>query len=214
MKMNVKMDIGEVQDRVTERAKRARRLSHKVALASIGAVGLTYDAGKAVVHRAGELVQKAETRGEVIEAKLSNRVADVQEQMSEEARARRAMVEERLGSITQGVSQRTKAVEQQVQSKLAGLKIGDGAVLETDQIRIEVEVVETEPWEGYDSLNAQEVTDHLEGLTSAQLEAVRVYETNTKDRVTVLREIDMRQAALEEVRASQPAASSPEEAAE
>lgn len=196
--MDVNVDLSGVQEHVGDRAKRARRMTHKMALASLGAVGLTYDAGKAVVHSAGELVYRAETRGEQIEAKFNARVTEVQDQMTEEARARRAMMEERFSSISEGVSQRSKAVEQQVQSKLSALKIGSGTVVETDQIRIEVEVIESEPWDGYDSLNAQEVAERLAGLDDAKLEEVRQYEMNTKNRITVLREIDMRQAALEE----------------
>jgi hypothetical protein len=196
--MDVDMDLSGAQEEVGERTKRARRLTHRMALASLGLVGLTYDAGMSVCHSAGEFVKRAEMRGEEIEATLDARIAQAQEQMTEEAQAQRAKLEESLNAITQGLSERGKAVEKQIQGKLSTLKAGSGTVVETDQIKIEVEVVDSEPWEGYDGLNAQEVMDRLGHLDSAQLEAVRRYETNTKNRITVLREIEVRQAALEE----------------
>ena len=69
--------------------------------------------------------------------------------------------------------------------------------LETDDIKIEVEIVDDEPWEGYTGLNAQEILDRLEHLDVEQLEELRDFEANTKNRVTVLREIDMLLAGLE-----------------
>ena len=59
-----------------------------------------------------------------------------------------------------------KSIEKRLQSGLSSLKIGSGTVVETDQIRIEVEIVDEEPWEGYDELNAQEVVDRLAMLSA------------------------------------------------
>ncbi len=52
------------------------------------------------------------------------------------------------------------------------------------------------PIEGYDEMNAQEVDGALAGLSGAELGAVRAYELANKNRVTVLRALDDRLAAL------------------
>ena len=188
----------KVQGTVEENAKRARCLSRKVALAALGLAGLTYDAGKSAVRKTDGFVNRAEKRGEEIEAILNSRVSEVQDQMTEEAKAQRAKLEGTLNNFSTGMGDRGKSIEKRVQSGLSSLKIGSGTVVETDQISIEVEIVDEEPWEGYDELNAQEVIDRLAMLGEAQLEAVSDYEANTKNRVTVLREIDMLLAGIEE----------------
>ncbi len=169
-----------------------------MALAALGLAGLTYDAGKSAVRKTDGFVNRAEKRGEEIEAILNSRVSEVQDQMTEEAKAQRAKLEGTLNNLSTGMGDRGKSIEKRVQSGLSSLKIGSGTVVETDQISIEVEIVDEEPWEGYDELNAQEVIDRLAMLGEAQLEAVSDYEANTKNRVTVLREIDMLLAGIEE----------------
>jgi hypothetical protein len=46
------------------------------------------------------------------------------------------------------------------------------------------------PWEGYDRMKAADVADRLAGANAAQLAAVRLYETRTKDRRTVLEAVE------------------------
>ena len=196
--MDMNVNLENVQTTAEENAKRVRRLGRKVTLAAIGLAGLTYDAGKSAVHRADGFVNRAEKRGEEIEAVLNARASDVQKQMTEEAKSQRAKLEGTLGSLSASVEDTGKSIEQRLQSGLSSLKIGSGTVVETDQIRIEVEVVDEEPWEGYDELNAQEVVDRLAMMSAEELEVVSDYEANSKNRVTVLREIDILLAGMEE----------------
>ena len=46
------------------------------------------------------------------------------------------------------------------------------------------------PIEGYDELTVEEVSDRLEGLSTEELRAVRDYEERTKNRDTLLEELD------------------------
>lgn len=48
------------------------------------------------------------------------------------------------------------------------------------------------PIKDYDELNVKQVIENLEGLTRYELEKVRRYEVDHKDRVTVLRDVDAR----------------------
>lgn len=50
--------------------------------------------------------------------------------------------------------------------------------------------VEKPPIDNYDELNVDEVNARLDGLSAYNLEKVRRYEQQNKDRVTVLREVD------------------------
>jgi hypothetical protein len=192
--MSVEVTIEGVQDKIAEKAKDARHKGRKMTLAALGIVGLTYDAGKSLVHRADEFVSRAEKRGEEIEAVLNARVSEVQDQMTEEAKAQRAKVEGALKDAAEGVGGRSAAIQEKFQSGLSSLKAGSGTIIETDDIKIEVEIVDDLPWEDYDDLNAQEILDRLSDLSEEQLESLRKYEQNTKNRVTVLREIEIQQA--------------------
>ncbi len=47
-----------------------------------------------------------------------------------------------------------------------------------------------EPWKGYDAMTAREVLDRLVGADEATLGVVRLYESATRNRATVLRETE------------------------
>jgi hypothetical protein len=66
----------------------------------------------------------------------------------------------------------------------------NGKSAEVDQIRIQVEVNEQPPLEGYDDMNVDVVAARIETLDGETLTRVRAYEVAHKNRVTVLREID------------------------
>jgi hypothetical protein len=71
----------------------------------------------------------------------------------------------------------------------AGAADGAGA-----QIRI------GEPWKGYGGLTAKEVNDRLAAASPESLAVARLYETANRNRVTVLKEIDRRLAAADNMR--------------
>jgi hypothetical protein len=52
------------------------------------------------------------------------------------------------------------------------------------------EVRVDEPWEGYDAMTARQVLDRLVGADEATLAVVRLYESATRNRATVLRETE------------------------
>ena len=198
--MSVNVNLDEVQEKVQqkldEKAKNAQLMGRKMTYTALGLVGLTFDAGVSLVHRAEALAERAERRGVDLEATLSSRAQSMQNQVVDGAKAQRAKVEEKLGGIAEEFSDRGSAVQEKFQSGLASLKAGSGTVIETDDIKIEVEVLDDEPWEGYDSLNAQEIIDRLADMDAASLESLRKYEAGTKNRVTVLRDIDMYMAGF------------------
>jgi len=208
--MSVDVKLSSVQRQVEENAKKAGRLGRRMVMAALGVAGYTYDTGISVCHGAEDCFHKAEVRGEKVETHINSRASQVQEQLTDEAKSRRAKVEDALSGITDGVGETGKSIEQAFQSKLASLKIGDGTVMETDQIKIEVEVIDQQPFENYDALNAQEIINGLNRLEKDKLQEAYDYEKSSKNRITVLREIELLQAALEE----EPAADESGEAEE
>ena len=49
-----------------------------------------------------------------------------------------------------------------------------------------------EPLEGYDSLNIEQITERLDGLSTQELRQLRAYEAENKSRSTLLRRLDER----------------------
>lgn len=196
-------DVADVEasvsvEEVQESPKCRSRLGRRMMLAALGVAGLTYDTGRSFTRSAESLFRSVERRGEKVEAAINQRSDKVQAQMTAEARARRAKVEEKLNSLTSSVGETGKSIEKAFQSKLESLKIEKGTVVETDEITIEVEPAIEQPWTGYDALNAQEVINSLSTLDRDQLQRTYEYEAATKNRVTVLREIELLQAGMEE----------------
>ena len=73
MKADVKMnvDIRNVQEQVEESAKQAGVLSRKAVLTYLGLVGFAYDGVKGAWHAGTEFLDRAEKRGEDMEAYLN-----------------------------------------------------------------------------------------------------------------------------------------------
>ncbi len=52
------------------------------------------------------------------------------------------------------------------------------------------------PIEGYDGLNVDEISEHLDGLSVDELRSIRDYEKRNKDRGTLLQEIERKIEAI------------------
>ena len=61
---------------------------------------------------------------------------------------------------------------------------------EADDSPVGAEVHVHEPWDGYDAMSAREVLDRLVGADEATLGVVRLYESATRNRATILRETE------------------------
>jgi hypothetical protein len=59
---------------------------------------------------------------------------------------------------------------------------------EAEDSPVGAEVRVDAPWEGYDAMTAREVLDRLVGADEATLAVVRLYESATRNRATILRE--------------------------
>lgn len=69
-------------------------------------------------------------------------------------------------------------------------KSADGLRQQAECLEETGKAVERPPIDDYNELNVSEVNDQLDDLSVYQLEKVRRYEADNKDRVTILREID------------------------
>ena len=196
MKADVKMnvDIRNVQEQVEESAKQAGVLSRKAVLTYLGLVGFAYDGVKGAWHAGTEFLDRAEKRGEDMEAYLNKQANEVQQQVQTEITNFRTETENSLRRLTQNVTRRGKAVEQEMEKAAADIKKAavEGEPSESGSIRIEVEAVEEAPFDEYEEMTVQEVVDRLPGLALEDLGRLRLYEETHKNRVTVLREIDDR----------------------
>ena len=179
--MNV--DLRDMQEKVEDGVKSAQDMGHKYALAYIGMWGLAYDKAQELWEAGMELVDKAEKRGEEIEQKLNKQFDKIQEQP--EVKKVVVAVEDSVDVV----SKNAKTVVVEVEKFLTQFqpKVEEAA----KAVVIEVENVMEKVIPGYDELAAKDIVSKLPGMPKESLIEIREYEVKGKNRVTVLREIDV-----------------------
>jgi hypothetical protein len=182
-KLPVNVDLREMQEKVEDSVKSAQDMSHKFALAYMGMWGLAYDKAQELWDAGMEMVDKAEKRGEELEQGMNKRFAKLQEKP--EVKKVRGAVEESVDVV----SKNAKTVVSEVEKFLAQFqpKVEEAA----KAVAIEVENVMDKVLPGYDELAAKDIVGKLPGMPKESLIEIREYEVKGKNRVTVLREIDV-----------------------
>ena len=195
-KMPVNVDLRNVQETVEDGSKRVREFGRKAALAYVGAWGLAYDAAKDMWDNGESLFDKAAKRGEEIEQSWLKNFEKLQE--NKEVKRVVDYVEDQVDVVmknTEGVRKNAEGVVNEVEKFLAQVNPMKGeTVVENVEIVVEAMV---EPFAGYMDMSAKELIAKLPEMPVEQLKASRAYEVANKNRVTVLREIDMLLEAAE-----------------
>jgi hypothetical protein len=179
--MNV--DLRDVQEKVDDGVKSAKDMGRKVVLASVGVWGLAYDKAQDVWGAGMGMVDKAEKRGEELEQDFGKRFNKMQEQ---------PQVKKVVDVVEDGydvVSKNAKSVVAEVEKFLAQFQPKAEEAMK--DVVIEVEKTLDAVIAGYDELAAKEIVLKLPELSKEQLIEIREYEVKGKNRVTVLREIDV-----------------------
>jgi hypothetical protein len=179
--MNV--DLRDVQEKVEDGVQSAKNMSRKVVLASVGVWGLAYDKAHDLWGTGMSMVDKAEKRGEVLEVDFGKRFNKVQEQ---------PQVKKVVGAVEDSydvVSKNAKTVVAEVEKFLAQFQPKAEDAMK--DVVIEVEKVMEAVIPGYDEMAAKDIVAKLPGMPKEQLVEIREYEVKSKNRVTVLREIDV-----------------------
>jgi uncharacterized protein YicC (UPF0701 family) len=205
-KMNMNVDLRNVQESVEDNLKSAQTVGHKAVLAYLGMWGLAYDGAKSVWSGSISFVGRAEKRGEEIEKQMADQVGKLETQASDEAKRWRERIEKNMRLMSKDVGKSGKAAqgefEQQVEKIMARLGIPTRDRL--DKLSQEIEILSAKideeiqhekgvtpaPIEGYDDLNAKDIIAKLGALSADELKVVRTYEAAHEDRVTILREVD------------------------
>jgi len=195
--MTASMETPTIRQRVESRIERARERRRRAARTWLGLAGLAYDAGRSLLEAAEELRDKAEARGEEVEADLNTRTARIQDTVRGKLDKRRLRIRAHVDSLAQRVSERGQEVEQALKQKMPGSvpAAREPSAPQDRRIEIEVEAVPVPPVEGFDALNAKQVIERIASLDRNALKDVRAYEEARKNRVTILREIDRLLAA-------------------
>lgn len=185
-KMTMSIDLRNLQERIEDNVKQMRTLSRKAILAYAGMWGLAYDKAQELLNDGVKLLEKAEKRGEDIEAEWRERLSKVQEKP--EVKRVVDYVEDQVDSV----SQNAKSIVAKVEKFLAHFQPAAGNVQEAvKDVTIEVKAAVTEAVvEGYEEMPAKDVIAMLPSLSKETLMKLRAYEAANKNRVTVLREID------------------------
>ena len=177
------VDLRDVQEKVEGSMKQAQDLGRRTMLATVGMWGMAYDKAQELWKSSMELVDKAEKRGEEIEQEWTKQFDKLQE--NPEVKKVVVYVEDQVDVV----SKNSKTVVAEVEKFLAQFQAKADEVAKDVAIKIESIAEAVVP--GYDDLSAKEVVAKLGDLPRAKLLEIREYEVKNKNRVTVLREIDV-----------------------
>jgi phosphosulfolactate synthase (CoM biosynthesis protein A) len=183
--MNV--DLRDVQEKVEDGMQSAKNTGRKVVLASVGVWGLAYDKAQELWGAGMSMVDKAERRGEVIEQDFGRRFNRMQEQVQEQPQVKKVVdvVEDGYDAV----SKNAKTVVAEVEKFLGQFQPKAEEAMQ--DVAIEVENLMEAVIPGYDEMAAKDIIAQLPGMPKAKLIEIREYEIKGKNRVTVLREIDV-----------------------
>ena len=183
--MNV--DLRDVQEKVEDGVQSAKNMGRKVVLASIGVWGLAYDKAQEMWDASMGLVDKAEKRGEEIEQDLGKRFNKMQEQVQEQPQVKKVV--DVVDNSYDHVSKNAKSVVAEVEKFLGQFQAKTEEAAK--DVAIEVEKAMDAVLPGYDEMAAKDIVGKLPGMPKEALIEIREYEVKGKNRVTVLREIDV-----------------------
>lgn len=183
--MNV--DLREMQEKVEDSVKGAQDLGRKTVLATVGMWGLAYDKAYELWGAGMELVDKAEKRGEELEHEFNKQFGKQMNKIQEQPEVKRV-----VGAVEESVdvvSKNAKTVVAEVEKFLGQFqpKVEEAA----KAVVIEVENMMDKVLPGYDEMAAKDIVAKLPGMAKESLIEIREYEVKGKNRVTVLREIDV-----------------------
>ncbi len=182
----------QIEQRIKRRAERARAAGRKITRTWLGLAGLAFDAGAAALQQIGDLADRAEQRGEQLEADANSSFAEFQDKMAERASRRRARFAARVDRVANEVSERGQQVEDRLKETISGFKpdLAANPVADDQDIEIKMETATEPPLPGYDDLTVPEVGERIAEVNPEALKLVRAYEAGHKNRITVLRQID------------------------
>jgi len=185
-KVTMNIDLRNVQEQVEDNVKQAQAMSRKAILAYAGMWGLAYDKAQELWAEGSKLLEKAEKRGEDLEAEWMDQVNKVQEKP--EVKRVVDYVEDQVDHV----SKNAKSVVAEVEKFLAQFQPAASNVQSAvKDVAIEVQAAVSEAVvAGYDEMPAKDVIAMLPSFSKEMLAKVRDYEVANKNRVTVLREID------------------------
>ena len=186
-KTTANVDLREMQEKVEDGMKSAQDMSRKFALAYVGMWGLAYDKAQEMWDASMGLVDKAEKRGEEIEQDFGKRFNKMQEQVQEQPQVKKVVDVVDNGYDT--VSKNAKSVVAEVEKFLGQFQAK--AEEAAKDVAIEVEKAMDAVLPGYDEMAAKDIVGKLAALPKEKLIEIREYEVKGKNRVTVLREIDV-----------------------
>jgi hypothetical protein len=218
------VNVRSMQEMLEDSSKKAMELGRRGYLAYLGAWGMGYDGVKSIAKEPMAWVKKAEKRGKVVDkdlrklieayrkdfpgevAKLAESVQhgavdmaeSVQHTATDLAKSAEKSVTGLFGSdAKQVVEEITVEAKKTVSSVNGGArKMADAAAEVSVEQVTKVESAVDKVWKGYDDLGVKDIVAGLETMKLKDLEEVRNYELGSKNRVTVLREIDARLQAM------------------
>lgn len=208
------IDLREAQEKVDDNLRQVREAGRKAILAYAGLWGMAYDEAMTVVNKGKAVFDKAEDRGEKLEAAANRRTEKVRTQAEEQLKA----VEARIEKVRSRFSKRAEKVEEAIEEDLENQvervleRLGIPSRERISKLSAEIEALSQKidaqlaakqevvvpienaapmlPIANYSEMTAKEIVPQLEKLTKDELAVVKRYEENTQARVTVLREID------------------------
>lgn len=222
--MTATINMRSVQETVEDGAKNAGEIGRKAYLAYLGALGMSYDFAMSVYNDRWTWLEKAEKRGEDVEKEMFKLFEAYQKDFPGEVKKLATTIETNATTVSKEVSDQAKKVSKNFEKIVARfdfakqpgmeevveeIKVnGNGMVKAvSDQVSDATATVAEAAtavkesaidafWAGYDEMTVKDIVAGLESVSPEVLAKVREYEAGSKNRVTVLREIDARMQAV------------------
>jgi poly(hydroxyalkanoate) granule-associated protein len=208
------VDLRDAQEQVDNNLRQMRKAGRKAVLAYAGLWGMAYDEAMTLLDRSKHVLDKAEDRGEELEAAANQRTEKVRAQAEEQFKA----IESRFDKVRNRFARQANEMEESVEADLENQvervleRLGIPSRERISKLSIEIEALSQKidaqlaakqevlaqaegevmvvPIAGYNEMTAREIIAMLGSFGMTELVAIKSYEVSNEGRVTILREVD------------------------
>lgn len=208
------IDLRDAQEQVDNNLRQIRQAGRKAVLAYAGLWGMAYDEAMTLLDQSKHVLDKAEDRGEELEAEANRRTEKVRAQAEEQLKAMESRFDKVRNRFARQADEMEESVEADLENQVERVleRLGIPSRERISKLSIEIEALSQKidaqlaakpevsvqaegevmvvPIAGYNEMTAREIIAMLGSFGKGELVAIKSYEVSNEGRVTILREVD------------------------